>query len=338
MMTTVITAALARVTSTLTVRLVKVVDGWRWTLYQNQTLDPIEEDCGEEDCPDDDHVEAWCPNCDEGRVECTNETCDGGYQQLPETNGRLQRDWTSELVCQDFILEYLSQYGLARRIETSEDREMARHRTNGNYRNWTPAGALKFCLFYRDPSVDSECTMTLSMATRENILLLPRLVEAFNALGVAVGHGVNIDNAGMHMALLSDVNCRYSRDDRPAPEDAPRFENFKRAMVLLQPALYFLGATCETTRQLHFREPGAARGKKFSAIHYVGTSLEFRVFDPCYTSPETVLDNFVVMKNCVRYWNDRYIDPRLDKIANNVRFGVDNSQRTDRFYTSIQPR
>lgn len=291
-------------------------------------------DCGDPGCEDYNRVS--CRPCEgSGRLDCPAEGCGGnGYIS---NSGDRNRDWTSDTVCQDFILEYLSEFGLAKRIRNDRDRELANNRT-GQYGEWTPKGALRYCYFHYDQSVDNECTMTLMITNREDVLLLPELIKAFNALGEAVGNGVGIRNAGMHLSLLNDPDGTYDEDEEPSDAEIQCFRNFRRSMSLLMPALYFLGASSERTRSLHFREPGANRGKKYSAIHYVGTTLEFRVFDTCYDKPEQVLDNFVVMKNAMRYWNPKYIDPRLDKVVTGgkISFGHDSNDRTDRFYSTVE--
>lgn len=300
--------------------------------------------CTDDDCVDyidseghcsDDTCES-CDDCDgNGTISCTAEDCDDGYK--PRSDAVDDRDWGDLTVCQDFILEHLSQYGLAEEYDSDNET----HEINGNSRvgdlgDWVPVGALRYCMLYNDPSVDTECTMTLLLDRSENILLLPKLVEAFIALGEAVGNGVNIDNAGMHMSLINDPEGTYDEYASRPPRDNVRFQNFRRSMSLLMPALFFLGASCENTRSLHFRQPMVAVDEKYSAVFWVGTTLEFRVFDPCYERPEQILDNFVVMKNCMRYWSDSFISPRLDKITTGTKFGVDGNDRTDRFYSTVQ--
>lgn len=285
----------------------------------------------ESGCGCDGYDRAPCPTCESsGTRLCLD--CDGGYQESEES-----RDWSSNTVCQDFILEYLSQFGLGKRIRTPLDRRTAERRTV-RHRNYSPKGALRFCHFYHDPSVDSECTMTLMLKKPEDVLLLPKLIEAFNALGEAVGSGVDTTNAGMHISLIKDANGYYDEHAERTAVDIRRFRNFKRSMALLMPALYFLGATGEKTRSLYFRQPRIDDYEKHSAIYYIGTTVEFRVFDPCYDNPEQVLDNFVVMANAMQYWASTYKDPRLDKAikARSIRFGHDDSDRTDRFFSTVK--
>lgn len=272
-----------------------------------------------------------CDPCEgDGRLRCPRE-CDG-YEEI-DTEGMINRNWQEDTVCQDFILEFLSQFGLAKRIGRSAANNIEAGRRMAIRGEWMPDGPLRFCYFHYDQSVDSECTMTLMITNPEDVLLLPRLIESWNALGVAVGNGVGIDNAGMHMALLNDPDGLYDENAYRNDDTAVRYRNFKKAMSMMMPALYFLGATGDETRSTHFREPRVAT-EKYSAIHYVGTTLEFRVFDTCYDNPDQILDNFVVMRNCMRYWTKTYTNTGMKKLCSQLNFGVNGNMRTDRFYVS----
>lgn len=228
-------------------------------------------------------------------------------------------DFSDNNYCQQWLLKTLSKSGLAS-LSRSEHQYVAKQ-------------PLVFCKFYTDPSVDSEFTATLSLKKSENIFLLPKLVEAFNALGEAIGNGCNVENAGMHMALLNDKHCYYNPNDRPDDARLDQYRNFKKSMALLMPALFFLGSSNEKSRSLHFREPKVSL-EKYSAVHYIGGALEFRVFNTCYDNPDAVLDNFVVMRNCIRFWTNKYRSPRLDKIAASMYFGNDDGDTLARLYTT----
>jgi hypothetical protein len=263
------------------------------------------------------------------RPACTNEDCSNGdvynddideYERCPTCHGMPDLDseqWSNDSFCGQWLLRYLSQYDLAEKVE----------------HQWKVKHPLVYLKFYTDPSVDSEVTATLSLKESENIFLLPKLLEAWNALGEAVGNGISTENAGMHMALLNHPDCYYSRGRDLSNRDAGRYNNFRKSMNLLMPALFFLGTGGDTTREMHFRMPRVSVDK-YSAIHVSGDSLEFRVFDPCYDDPDQLLDNFVVMRNCTRFWRTNYMSPRLDKIASSIKFGNDKGDKLTRFYTS----
>ena len=228
--------------------------------------------------------------------------------------------WSSNIYCQQWLLRELHQYGLSTLKRSTNMYEVKR--------------PLVFARFYTDPSVDSEFTFTLDIKKDENIFLLPKIVEAWNKLGQAIGRGCSITNAGMHMALLSSPNASYPYHDTQNI-DRTRFANFEKSMRALMPALFFLGSTNSHSRGMHFRLPQVS-DEKFSAVHWYGGALEFRVFETCYDDPEAILDNFVVMRNCIRFWSEKYRSPKLEKIAESLKFGNDRNDRIDRLYTTVK--
>jgi predicted transcriptional regulator len=197
-----------------------------------------------------------------------------------------------------------------------------------HYGKWVPKSPLVFSMVYSDGG-DTEWTFTLLVKDAQKALLLPKFIEAFNALAAAVREAggyneINIDGAGMHMALLNSPNGEYEWS--PSSTDADRrFPNFRKSMQLLIPALYFLGASDGHTRSMNPRTPQIDKNDKYSAIYYQGGALEFRVFDTCYNRPEQILDNLVVMCNSLKYWSTEYKRNNLNKVTRQVRFGVDKS-------------
>jgi hypothetical protein len=272
-----------------------------------------------------------CHNCDsDGRVmhrACAGDGCEqcwnsGNVPCMKCLDTR--RNFNNTIVCYQWVLRYLKNSGLSY--------------YSRKYQRYFEKKPLVFSLFYSDPSVGSEWTATLSLEKSESIFKLPELVRAFKALGEAIGNGIDVRNAGMHTSLLNDKNCFYPNHD-VSREQWTRFHNFKRSMSSLMPALYFLGSDNSHSRSLHFREPRVDEDEKYSAIHYYGGALEFRVFETCYDNPERVLDNFVVMRNCIRFWTTKYKSPNLAKLMkeakSTVNFGNDNNDRVDRFYTTV---
>jgi hypothetical protein len=256
-------------------------------------------------------------------------------------------DWDIE-ACENFLMAELVQHKLAtERVIIDEVKE---------YKIKKP---LVYSEVYDDQSVDTEWTVSLGLSKAKDILLLPKLCEAWKALLDAVeqdtGVEADLQHAGMHMALLFGKDAYYSSDATQSEKEVKRYTNFKRSMSMLLPALFFLGATESDTRELYFRMPQCARQvyrdhrdsssmarynsvSKFSAIHFVGNALEFRVFDPCYDNPEQLLDNFVVMRNCLRFWRDAYMDPHLEKFAKSLPFGPNSreSNALKDFYTTAK--
>lgn len=203
---------------------------------------------------------------------------------------------------------------------------------------YDPIPEIAFIRCYNDGSVDTEITVTLKLDNPENIFMLPQMIQAWNEMCNACGDEMNVQGAGMHMALMNTSDYSY-----PGGRiDTARFGNFRKSMGLLLPALYFLGTHSEESRSLSFREPriecnNETHGHgKFNAIHYKGGALEFRIFDTCYDKPEAILDNVVVMRNCMKYWSRTYINPGMDKVVREVNFGNDMDYRLERFYQTIE--
>lgn len=228
---------------------------------------------------------------------------------------------------------------LSKRTGVSWDGNQLESDWEGDTWATNPTPEIAYARFYNDGSVDSELTFTLRLDKPENIFLLPKIVEAWNEMCSDMNGGeVNIEGAGMHMALLNNEDCTYPHHRM----DYDRFHNFQRSMTMLLPALYFLGTHNDISRPLEYRQPvigcdGDAHGSsKFNAVHYKDGALEFRIFDTCYDKPEAILDNVVVMRNCMKYWSKTYTNPGLDKITRSVLFGNDTNYRLDRFYSKIE--
>lgn len=261
---------------------------------------------GEENCPDCGGTGRQnCTYCDFGEQTCDGE-CEAG-------------EWGSNSYCQSWILEQLAQYGLSER--------------NGDGDGfWVCKRPLSYAKFYTDGSVDSEFTFTLMLDNPENIFLLPKVVEVFNALGGEIDNGIDVDGAGMHMALLDTEDGSYGRNNNVTDVQLVRYQNFQKSMSLLLPALYCLGTSCERTRGLSFRRPEVNMSSHRAAIDYRHGALEFRIFDTCYDKPEHILDNVVVMSKCMRYWRSKYRTSGMEKIASEVRFGREGNYTLERFY------
>lgn len=274
-----------------------------------------------------DELEQECDVCEgQGEYEC--EDCEGsGLYTCGECDGNWEGgsgdDFGSTNYCHDYLLGKLVDLGLARATVDGDDH----YPYASEYR---PTGALIFSKFYFDGSVDSEWTLTLSLENPETVLLLPKLVETFVDLGNAVGNGIGVSGAGMHMALLNSTDCRYPVG--ASSEDIRRFDNFQKSMGLLLPALYFLASSNEKSRGLNYRRPQIGFDTHRSAIDYRGGAVEFRVFDTCYDNPENILDNVVVMAKAMKFWTLKYTKNNLSKITSQTQFGVDNSDKLDRLY------
>lgn len=228
------------------------------------------------------------------------------------------KNFASTIYCQQWLLKQMHPMGLSLR------------KRDGTY---VPKKPLIFGMFYNDQSVDSEFTFTLSIKNEQAIFMLPRIVALWKKLGEAIGNGLSIQNAGMHTAFIGDKDCVYPGENPADWRDC--MANMDRSMRLLMPALYFLGSDNKLSRGMRFRVPRTST-EKYSAIHYIRNCLEFRVFEPCYDNPERVLDNIVVMRNCLRFWSHTYRTPSLTKIASQINFGNDSGANLDRLYTTAR--
>lgn len=187
-----------------------------------------------------------------------------------------------------------------------------------------PMPGIVYARFYNDGSVDSELTITVSLEKNDNVFLLPKIVEAWDAY-CKESDKYDIDGAGLHMALLNTDDCSYPSISNRANFD--RFDNFKKSMQLLLPSLYFLAAHSAHTRGLDFRQPRihateqSHGSDKFAAVNYTHGAVEFRVFDTCYDKPNAILDNVVVMSKTMKFWTREYRPSGLESITNMTWFG-----------------
>lgn len=260
-----------------------------------------------------------CEECyGSGRLTC--EYCEEGYQECDEYCDEGSGEFSSERYCHNWLLERLAEHGMAK-----QENEV-----------WVVKKPLSYARFYNDGSVDSEFTFTLMLDNPENIFLLPKVIEAFQALGEEIGNGIDVDGAGMHMALLNTSDGSYGRHRDISAPQIQRLNNFNKSMQLLLPALYCLGASSERSRGLSYRRPQIEVNSHRAAIDYRHGALEFRIFDTCYQNPEQILDNVVVMSKCMRYWRSKFKSSGMEKVTEQVRFGIEGSYKLDRFYITTK--
>lgn len=240
------------------------------------------------------------------------------------------------------IAERLEPLGLTRYNE--DDYFRAGH--TGYSSHWFPKLPLRYGEVYNDGSVDTEFTFTLMLNNPENILLLPKILQIVVDVYKEVGYELDTSNAGMHMALLNNAKGTYPT--RPKAYDISRFKNFRKSMIRLLPALYFLGSCTERSRALRFREPkiehcqSSNNGQfrpgiaKYSAVAFSQGAVEFRVFETCYDNPEVILDNVVVMANAMKFWTRAYTRNYLRPMPQAIKFGTDRGYDLQRLYVTKQ--
>lgn len=295
------------------------------------------EDCearGLEDCPDcGGDIIGTCGTCRAGFVFC--QTCNGECQvPCSSCAGRPASNWNDFRFMHDKVLAKLVRAGLAQKIPNGMHYQ--------NARKYMPKAPLVYSEVLHDSTVDTEQTLTLLMDNPQNVLLLPKLVRAFYSLKDEIGQVPSIDGAGLHISLLNSQDGGYPAESTAI--DRKCFENFRRSMILLLPALYFLGSSNERSRDMTYRKPMIERGGsytnhgngKYSAISYRNGALEFRVFEPCFDKPEAILDDVMVALNCMRFWTRKYTRNYLAKITKEVDFGNDRSSELRRLYITYE--
>lgn len=255
-----------------------------------------------------------------------------------ELEAELRRDEWGD--CQEALWFIMDQLGVeeSKKMVVNCGRDEHDHPYAESY---NPSSEIAYMRFYEDGSVDSELTVTVKLDKAENVFILPKLIDAWNDLAEEIGNGMDIEGAGMHMALLNSSDCSYPT--AISSEQKAKFRNFRKSMNLMIPALFFLGTHTEISRGLEYRRPDiltegertsimAWRMDKYEAIWYAHGALEFRLFDTCYDKPEAILDNVVVIANCMKYWRKTFLNPGLTKITPSVRFGNDEDFTLKRFY------
>lgn len=248
------------------------------------------------ECDDDCDISyETCGNCD-GEYQNVCGYCDGAGESDPEN-----RQWADTEVCQQYIVDQLP--------KSAKD-------------------AIKYIRFYRDGSVDSECTVTVPI---DKAHLLVHFLQAWTKLGEAIGNGMEIEKAGMHISILNDPTCYYTPGadlNRLNPEYVA---NFKEAMLPLLPALYFLASPSQQSRGLSYRTPriDSRKGGVYPAIcTHDNTIFEYRIFETCYDNPLMLVDFLIVIANTLKFYSPDRVNTTM-KIGN---LGIKEGRGLDRFY------
>lgn len=239
--------------------------------------------------------------------------------------------------------------GIAERLEeklglayVSAEERFSNHK-HDYITNYLTQGPLIYAEVYKDGSVDTEMTGTLLLDKPENILLLPKIQQIFRDVCEEYGSSFNTRNAGIHLALLNNKEGLYPAK-KAQPYDATRFKNFRKSMIRLLPALYFLGSHDNISRELRFRIPQIERcetptngmyvhnSPKYSAIAFRHGSVEFRLFETCYDNPEVLLDYVVVMSNAMKFWTRGCTRNNLPRLKKPINFGIGDGEELNRMY------
>ena len=159
---------------------------------------------------------------------------------------------------------------------------------------------ITFMKAYYDSSVNCELTFTIKTTA------LAQVVDVIKAF-TDCADGYDTNNAGFHIAVLTDKNGKYPCDTLL---DENKLENFKYNVTKILPAILYASANHGTTRSLYYRQLQISE-QKYSAIHIIRGGFEYRVFEPCLDNPEKVFDYIKVIANTLKYYSKRKISDKL---------------------------
>jgi hypothetical protein len=275
------------------------------------------EDC--DICGGTGHVSVVCPHCN-GEGEVTNtettdlvlpletrDTCPQcmGTGLIDEICGDCSGHGTiscdecagaGRLTCENCHGDYITYSS-----DTNEFLKVMKQKLGDFRRN------IKFIKCYEDGSVNTEVTVTL------NVRYLDKwefIINCFKETCEQYDKNWNIDNAGMHIALLQDgiypsIGTLHSK----------KIRNFKISMDKIIQSMYLLCSGNKiSTRKIKFRKGMVSSQDKYSAIYTKGdTCIEYRIFDPCYLNPERIRFFFTTIVRTLKFYNEKRIlgDKRL---------------------------
>jgi hypothetical protein len=168
--------------------------------------------------------------------------------------------------------------------------------------------AIVFTRAYLDGTVDTEYTFTIAT---EAVRYVPDVIRAFQGYCDNNGGDFNSDNAGFHIAVLTERTypCQIGLNRE-------KLDNFKSQVTRLLPALMHEASPDRYTRGLEYRhikirEYDGDSSNKYSAIYIQTGAMEYRVFDPCYDDPEYVFEYIQAIASTLRYYSKRKLKANL---------------------------
>lgn len=214
--------------------------------------------------------EVTCDNCNgEGNIDCSPCDAEGEVYRTGDDG-----EFASEDYCHEFLMEHIS----------DEAKK-----------------AIVYSKFYNDGSVDSELTFTIPV---DKVSVLPEIIDSFNKLAEANGEGMDIDGAGMHIAVLPHESRGVYPVTRSFMLDPDKLQNFRVEVTKLLPALFIAATSGNFTRALNYRHP-KIDDDKYSAIHIVGgRCFEYRLFETCYQRPEAIFEYLETIARTLEYFKD----------------------------------
>jgi hypothetical protein len=251
----------------------------------------------------------YCDNCNDGVIPTFDEAADtyidvdcgecGGQGRIDceECPAESSYEFSDEDTCKDYM----------------EDRVSPEARK-----------ALVYSQFYNDGSVDSEYTFTVKL---KDIKYIPEFIKAFKMLADENGNGMDVDGAGMHIAILNSKDGNYPEGNSLNDTYA---KNFANSMTHLLPALYFLGSSDHRSRGLGYRKPQIGLRDKYSAITGHMGVFEYRVFETCYDRPEAIFDFIAVVAKSLQFYAAKEV--QLDWFGKIGAVGFKDGHGLDRLY------
>lgn len=188
--------------------------------------------------------------------------------------------------------------------------------------------ALVYSSFFVDGSVDSELTFTYML---DDLKYVVEVIKAFKSLANKIGNGLEVEGAGMHVAILNSKHGEYPEGNKLV---VSKFNNMKYTVSHLMPALFFLASSCWRSRGLGYRLPRVERSK-YSAINGTTGALEFRVFETCYDNPEIIYDFVCVIAKCLQFYSPKKVDFSFFGTIGELGMGQHGTD-LGRFYTSVK--
>lgn len=261
---------------------------------------------------EDDYAYETCDCCDgDGRIDC--EQCSGnGYveTEVEDENGTVIEEEEYCDACEGDGTVYCEACDGSGEISVNDSEDFSDVDDCKRFIEESISKEAKdsiiFGKFYNDGSVDSEYTFTISV---DNIEYLPEFIDSFNKLAEAVGNPLDVDGAGMHIAVLpTESQGAYAGSGRGCSAyktfGDKNIANFYREVGKLLPALFVAATSGNFTRELGYRYP-KIDSDKYSAIHVIANScIEYRLFETCYQRPLAVFEYLGTIAKTLEYLKD----------------------------------
>lgn len=251
--------------------------------------------------------ELSCEHCEEGHVDCSD--CDGRGRWDNDDNWGLNE-------CENYILDHVSQACRDATVYTG---------------------------FIYDGSVDSEFKFTVPLSI-EGLGYAIEYIKAFKRLSGAIGEGLDVKGAGMHITVLRSESGSYPIGN-PSLKESWLY-NFESNMDKLMPALLLLASPDYRSRGLNYRMPKCGRGQHRFAIDVAGGgrcgALEWRVFETCYDRPEMLFDYICTIAKGLQFYAPKIKQVKCPRrigelvfVDDQAKYGLHKYYTTEKHLTAL---